>query len=64
MWGIPQTEEKSEMVGGREIWMFPHTLSRGRENERRQWLRILESSTFIIPRFCPLPSPPVAPQTP
>lgn len=58
-------EEKSEMMGGQEAsGCAPHSLLRGRKNGRRQWLWILESNTFIIPRRCPLPPPPVAPEVP
>lgn len=64
MWGIPQTEEKSESMSGQEKWVSPYTLLTGLENERRQQFWVLENSIFIIPRFCPMPVPPVAPQVP
>ena len=52
-------------VGGQREGRVSHTLPLQRRwEDERQWLRTLESNTFIIPRFRPLLFPPWLPRSP
>ena len=51
-------------VGGQREGRVSHTLPLQRRwEDERQWLRTLESNTFIIPRFRPLLFPPWLPRS-